>query len=345
MKRSRGGRAEDLKMSDIAEMAGVSKSTVSRALAGSALVSAGTRARIRRIADERGYQPNLAASQLRQQKTGTIKVLVPLGTSGVPMFTDPFVMDLLASIADSLSDRDYNMLLSKVSLAAPDLMRDRFDARNADGVIVIGQQRFHQELNAMAEANVPLIVWGAPFDGQHYSTVGSDNVGGARLAVRHLLGRGRRRILFLGDVSLVEPQLRHQGYCEELARAGVPYREELVVSTQYDRLSAYHAMSRCIEKNLEFDAVFGTSDVLAMSAIASLHDHGVRVPDEVSIVGYDDITLASYFSPSLTTVRQNIPRAGSLIVDKVLEMATGYQVDSEVMPTELVIRRSCGIGS
>ena len=332
-------------MSDIAEMAGVSKSTVSRALAGSELVSAGTRAKIRRIAEERGYQPNLAASQLRQQRTGTIKVLVPLGTSGAPMFTDPFVMDLLASIADSLSDRDYNMLLSKVSLAAPDLMRDRFDARNADGVIVIGQQRFHQELNALAEANVPLIVWGAPFDGQNYCTVGSDNVSGARSAVRHLLSRGRKRILFLGDTSLAEPQLRHQGYREELERAGVPYREELVVSTQYDRLSAYNSMSRCVESPLEFDAVFGTSDVVAMSAIASLHDHGVRVPDDVSVVGYDDITLASYYSPALTTIRQNIPGAGALIVEKLLSMAAGEATAPEIIPTELIVRRSCGARS
>ena len=92
----------------------------------------------------------------------------------------------------------------------------------------------------------------------------------------------------------------------------------------------------------QFDAVFGTSDVLAMSAISALHDHNIDVPGDVAVVGYDDITLASYFSPALTTVRQNIPHAGGVLVDKVLHMAAGESVRSEIMPTELVVRKSCG---
>ena len=101
-------------------------------------------------------------------------------------------------------------------------------------------------------------------------------------------------------------------------------------------------MNRCIDAGLRFDAVFGTSDVVAMSAIAAMHDHDIDVPGDVAVVGYDDITLASYFSPALTTVRQNIPRAGSVLVDKVLHMVAGEPVQSEVMPTELVVRKSCG---
>ncbi|MEM7500418.1 MAG: substrate-binding domain-containing protein [Pseudomonadota bacterium] len=336
------GRSAKLKMSDIAKMAGVAKSTVSRALADSDQVSESTKARIRQIAWDHDYHLNLSARDFRRSQSRTVKVLVPLGAAGVPMFTDPFVMDLLASIADTLSDRDHNMLLSKIALSSPDMIRDAFYTRNAEGIIVIGQRRFHDELNEMAESKIPLVVWGARFPDQKYCSVGGDNLGGARAAVRHLLKLGRERILFLGDIAMAEPKLRHEGYRAELERAGIPYDESLVVATPYDRLSAHSVMSRCIDDGLSFDAVFGTSDVVAMSAIAALHDHDIDVPKDVAVVGYDDITLASYFSPALTTVRQNIPRAGAVLVDKILHMASGKSAESEMMPTELVVRRSCG---
>lgn len=337
------GRAKaNLKMSDIAKIAGVAKSTVSRALADSDQVSRATKARIRQIARDHGYQLDVSARDFRQSRSRTVKVLVPMGAAGVPKFADPFVMDLLASIADTLSDRNYNILLAKVALSSPEMIRDTFDTRHADGVIVIGQRRFHDELNEMAESQVPLVVWGARFEDQKYCSVGSDNVAGARAAVRHLIKRGRTRILFLGDTSMAEPKLRFDGYRTELVRADIAFDESLVVATKYDRLSAYSAMSRSIEAGLQFDAVFGTSDVVAMSAISAMHDHNIDVPRDVSVVGYDDISLASYFSPALTTVRQNIARAGGVLVDKVLHMAAGETVQSEVMPTELVVRKSCG---
>ena len=134
-----------MRMSDIAKMAGVAKSTVSRALADSPQVSKATKARIRQIASENNYSLNIAARDFRFNKTRTIKVMVPIGTAGVPHFTDPFVMDLLASIADTLSDRDYNMLLSKVVFSSPESMREAFDTRNEEGIIVIGQRRFHDQ--------------------------------------------------------------------------------------------------------------------------------------------------------------------------------------------------------
>ena len=341
-KKSASRATANLKMSDIARMAGVAKSTVSRALADSDQVSKATKARIRQIARDHDYQLDVAARDFRHSQSRTVKVLVPLGAAGVPMFSDPFIMDLLASIADALSDRDYNMLLSKVALSSPGMVRDAFQTRHAEGVIVIGQRRFHDELNAMAESQIPLVVWGARFADQKYCSVGSDNVGGARAAVRHLIKRGCSRILFLGDTEMAEPKLRFSGYKTELERAGIELDENLVVATGYDRLSAYAAMNRCIDEGLQFDAVFGTSDVVAMSAISALHDNNVSVPGDVAVVGYDDVTLASYFSPALTTVRQNIPGAGAQLVDSVLRLAAGEEVSSRTTPTELVVRKSCG---
>ena len=331
-----------MRMSDIAKMAGVAKSTVSRALADSDQVSEATKARIRQIASEYNYRLNVTARDFRFNQTRTVKVMVPIGAAGVPHFTDPFVMDLLASIADTLSDRDYNMLLSKVSLSSSETVHEAFDTRTEDGIIVIGQRRFHDELNEISEQGKPLVVWGAQFPDQKYVSVGSDNVGGARAAVRHLVNLGRKRIAFLGDITMAEPRLRHEGYQAELAKAGIAYDPDLIISTPYDRLSAYAEMSRRIDDGFTFDAVFGTSDVVAMSTIAALHDHDISVPGDVSVIGYDDITLASYFSPALTTVRQNIMGSGAVLVDKILRLSNGEEVHSRVMPTELIVRKSCG---
>lgn len=342
MPKARRNPDADMRMADIAELAGVAKSTVSRALADSDQVSESTKARIRDIAREHNYRLNVTARDLRFRQTRTVKVMVPIGAAGVPHFTDPFVMDLLASIADTLSDRDYNMLLSKAALSSRDDMRRAFVAHNEEGIIVIGQRRFHDELNEIAKSDKPLVVWGAQFPDQMYVSVGSDNIGGARAAVRHLIRLGRTRIAFLGDVNMAEPGLRHEGYKIELERAGIPYDPSLIVTTPYDRLSAYNEMSRRIDEGINFDAVFGTSDVVAMSTIAALHDHGLSVPGDVSVVGYDDITLASYFSPALTTVRQNIMGSGAVLVDKILRLAAGEEVHSRVMPTELIVRKSCG---
>ncbi len=331
-----------MKMSDIAKLAGVSKSTVSRALANSDQVSESTKARIRDIASQHDYRLNVAARDFRHRQTRTIKVVVPVGDAGIPHFTDPFVMDLLASIADTLSDRDYNMLLTKIALSSPDSIKQSFDTRGDDGVVVIGQMRFHDELNRIAESRHPLVVWGAQFPDQKYVTVGSDNIAGARAAVRHLLNLGCRRIAFFGDTRMAEPELRRQGYVTELDRAGVDYDPSLIFPMSYDRLSAYAEISRIIEDGCNFDAVFGTSDVIAMSTIAALHDHGYSVPNDIPVVGYDDITLASFFSPALTTVSQNIARSGKVLVDKVLRLAAGESVDSSLTPTELIVRKSCG---
>lgn len=329
-------------MLDIARQAGVAKSTVSRALADSDQVSNSTKEKIRRIAEEHNYKINLSARNFRFNKTRTIKVIVPIGATGVPHFSDPFVMDLLASIADTLSDHDFNMLLSKVSLSSSESVREAFNTRTEDGVILIGQRRYHAVLNEIVENDKPLVVWGAQLPDQAYCSVGSDNVAGAKAAVRHLINLGHKKIAFLGDLSQAEPELRFQGYLHELERAGIAFDESLVIPTSYDRLSAYNEMSRRIDEGITFDAVFGTSDVVAMSTISALHDHGVSVPQDIAVVGYDDISLASYFSPSLTTVRQNIVENGAVIVDKVLAQLNGEEVQSYVGPTELIVRKSCG---
>ena len=172
--------SHELRMKDLANLAGVSLSTVSRALSDSRQVSARTRQRIQQIARQYNYKLNVAARDLRANTTRTIKVVVPTGDSGLPHVSDPFVIDLIASVADTLSDLNYSMLLSKVSFSVSSDVIETLVDRNVDGIIVLGQRRFHSALNDLDDHDVPVVVFGARLPEQRYVTVGSDNIKGAR---------------------------------------------------------------------------------------------------------------------------------------------------------------------
>lgn len=334
-----GGTPPALTMSDVARRAGVAESTVSRALADNPLVSEDTRKRIQALAKKMGYSINPVAQSLRVQRSRTIAVAVPLVHEASQSLSDPFLMSMLAHIADALAERGYSMLLSKVPVHEDDWI-DRFlQPGRADGVILIGQSHEHSTINAAAKRGRPLVVWGAHLPDQAYACVGCDNSAGGALATRHLLAQGRRRIAFLGDERLPEIGLRHQGYVEALKAAGLKPEAALRIRTRFSADDAYAAIGKALAKGLQFDAVVAASDVIATSALRALAEAGRRVPEDVAVVGFDDVDLARYTLPPLTTVRQDIGRAARLLVEMILDGRCGCS-DSVQMAPELVVRAS-----
>jgi DNA-binding LacI/PurR family transcriptional regulator len=329
-----------LQMADIARMAGVSTTTVSRALSGSALVNKATRKRVTELARSLNYTVNAGAKELRLGHSNTVAVVVPYNINMRQALSDPFFLGILGSIADALTERGYDMLVSRIDEENLHLASTPYDSGRAMGIILIGQWHHHDHLNQLAVRGVPLVVWGAQLPNQLYCTVGCNNIEGGRLATEHLLARGRRRVAFFGDTDLPEVAQRYEGYRQALADAGVAFDPALVSRASFLAESARAAVTQLKAQEIGFDAIFACSDLLAMSAISALRDLGLRVPQDVSVVGYDDVLLAAHYHPPITTVRQPIDAGGRALVTALLSFLDNVVPRSQVLPTELIVRSS-----
>lgn len=330
------------RLEDLAELAGVSVSTVSRALNNSALVSDRTKRKIREIAQAHNYEGRFRDRVSGAQPTKTISVVIPPPQGRDSRISDPFLLDLIGGIADALREAGADLLISHTAPTDFDEIMGTIGAGRADGMIFVGQSTLHTHLNALARQNIPFVVWGAKLPNQDYCAVGSDNRRGGHRATGHLLRLGRRKIAFIGDIDAPEVQLRYQGYCDALSEAGVKLQDDLVQPAHFYVESAIEAVEILMERNVEFDGVCAAADLIAVGAIRGLLKNGKRVPQDVSVIGYDDIHMADYFSPSLSTIRQDVRKAGRLLVSKILRRIEGEPVRSELLPTELIIRESCG---
>lgn len=329
-------------MSDIARLAGVSTATVSRALSGSKLIHPETRERIAAIARSMNYTINVGAQNLRLRQNRTIAVIVPFDPETRQNLSDPFFLSLIGAIADALTARGMEMLLSRANVGELEQATQCVDAGRASGIILIGQWHLHQHLNDMARRGVPLVVWGAKLERQDYATVGGDNRLGGELATAHLLKAGARRIAFLGDEGLPEIRDRLDGYLQAHARAGVKPIAALRRHTPFVQERILEDVTALVRGSHRFDAIFATSDLMALTAITALRRLERRVPEDVRVVGYDDIPVAQFFHPALSTVRQPMAEAGEQLVDALLAQLAGDPAKSRVLETTLVVRESSG---
>jgi len=333
-------RETPLKMTDIARLAGVSVSTVSRALADHPAIPKSTKDAIRRLAAERGYTVNPSARSLRLNRTLTIGVAIPLGHEADQMISDPFLLQLFGRIADEITRRGYDVLLMRNPSPAPGWLARLTQSQRADAYIIMGQSDQHEVLNEGARAFLPLVVWGAHLPEQIYCSVGSDNAGGARSAVEHLVRSGRRRIVFLGASDLPEIAMRLAGYRAGLERAGLSYDERLVLPAHFTGETAFAAVQDLAARKVAFDAIFAASDLMALAAIRALQAEGLRCPEDIAVIGFDDLVIAEHAHPPLTTVRQNIDRGAATLVEFLFRRIGGEETPSATLPVEFVVRDS-----
>jgi DNA-binding LacI/PurR family transcriptional regulator len=334
------GEPSRLQMADIARLAGVSVATVSRALNDSPLISEETRRRVAELATSLNYSINVSAKNLRLKRNRTIAVVIPYDRVSRQHISDPFFLAMVGSLADALTERGFDMLLSRVDAESLDSAANVVNSGVATGVILIGQWRHHDQLNELAARRVPIVVWGTQIPQQLYCTVGGDNVAGGGLATRHLLEQGRRRIAFVGDPQLPEVAHRYRGYLETLKAKRVAADPRLLVKVPFDANAARAGITQLCESGVEFDGIFACSDVLASACMQALHLCGRSVPQQVAVVGYDDIEWASHSNPPLTTVRQPVAQAGVELVDALLRTIDGERVPPRQLPVELVVRES-----
>jgi DNA-binding LacI/PurR family transcriptional regulator len=270
----------------------------------------------------------------------TIGVVIPYDSKTRQHISDPFFLGMLGSLADALTDRNYDLLLSRVDADHLDDMAALYDTGRAKGIIVIGQWGHHDQLNELARRHVPMTVWGAQLPRQLYCSVGSDNVSGGVLATEHLLGLGRRRVVFMGDTDMPEAAQRFDGYLKAHKKMGIAVDPQLYIKSPFTAEEAQAALQAFLKKGVPFDAIFAASDLIAINAMGVLKGQGVSIPEQVSVVGYDDIDMASHSFPPLTTIRQPIDAAGQVLMDSLQEVLDGEITDSKLLPTSLVVRGS-----
>ncbi len=329
-----------LKMADIARMAGVSISTVSRALAGNPLIPKTLRDQIVEIAQTHGYVVNQSARSLRLRKTDTIGVIIPLAHEAGQLISDPFFLEMVGRLADEITRRNYSVLLNKVIVTEAGWLDRIIQSHRADGLVLIGQSTQHTALNTVADSYKPMVVWGAQLPGQRYCAVGSDNVEGGRLAVTHLAAQGRKRIAFLGAVDAPEAAQRFEGYKKGLAEAGIAFDPALVVPTPYTLEDAQVAVAAFLAEGAPFDAAFAFSDVIALAAIGALSEAGKSAPGDVAVGGFDDNVLARHSAPPLTTIRQDLAFGARAMVDLLFRRMAGEDAAGVLAPVELIVRGS-----
>lgn len=334
--------ARPLKMADIARLAQVSASTVSRALAGNPLIPEAKRLEIQRIAAEAGYVVNQSARSLRLRRTETIAVVLPIGHEAGQLITDPFFLEMFGHLADAITLRDYQVLIARMARTSPGWLDRIVRSQRQDGIIVVGQSDQHAALNATAARYRGLVVWGGQIAGQRYCSVGTDNAGGARQAVAHLIGHGRRRIAFFGQPELPEIGLRHAGYEQALRQAGIVPDPALLVPAHFTTTAAHEAARALVASGTPFDAVFAASDLIALAAMKAFAAAGLRVPEDVAVIGFDDVAMAATSTPALTTVRQDLGFAARTLVDLLFRRIQGEETPSATLPPQLVVRASCG---
>lgn len=332
---------------DIAFRAGVSQATVSRALRGSPLVSAETRQRVQAVAKELNYKVDKNASSLRRQRASTLALLLFEDPTSDDSLINPFFLSMLASITRACARQGLDLLVS-FQQTSDDWHADYQDSHRADGVILLGYGdylAYRGKLERLVQEGTHFVRWGSAVEDQHGASIGCDNRQGGRTAGEHLLSLGRRRIAYIGTATLQCPEFleRYHGLCDALGAAGIAPDDALRVdASDSTEEVGYGAMRSLLARGVEFDAVFAASDLMAIGAMRALAEAGRSVPGDVSVVGFDDIPMASFANPPLTTVMQDTRLAGERLVGCVLEQLRGEPVSSEMLPTRLVIRRSCG---
>ncbi|MGH8152087.1 MAG: LacI family DNA-binding transcriptional regulator [Rhodanobacteraceae bacterium] len=338
------GNKKQITSFDIAELAGVSQATVSRALRGSPQVSEETRRRVEAAAASLHYTVDKNASNLRSKLTGTLALLFFEDPTPDDSRINPFFVSMLGSITRACAMQGYDLLISFQELAR-DWHADFAESKKADGIILLGYGDYlthTRRLKKLCARGTHVVCWGAVLPAQPCVTIGCDNFHGGRSVTEHLLDRGCRRIAFLGDASSHFPEFRerYHGHLQALRTHGVTVDDALQVDAESSQSSGRKATEALLACGTQFDAIFAASDLIAIGALGALSAHGITVPHDVALAGFDDIPMASFVNPPLTTVLQDTGLAGEVLVDSLLRLIRNEPAESRMLPMKLVVRSS-----
>jgi len=330
----------------IAEEVGISRTTVSLVLndVPDVHISPETRQRILEVAGRLNYYPDAAARRLASGKTCTIALVWHRGPDQT--YRDAFLPGILQGITRAARHYGYHVLFHPIE---PDESNGDYvelaRSRHTDGIILSGPRTDDTHLLDLHREGFPLVLQGQ-LPGSNIPSVDVDNIHGAKAAVEHLLALGHRRVGTITNAPLtyISSRQRLEGYRQALEQASLPYNENLVQYGNFDEESGVVAIETLLELDNPPTAIFVASDMVAMGALRALHDRGLRVPEDIALVGFDDITAARFITPTLTTI--HVPTFGlgwsaAELIIRIIEQDTPDKTQI-LLDTELVIRDSCG---
>jgi LacI family transcriptional regulator len=325
-------------IADVAARAGVSKTTVSRVLNGRGELDAATEARVRRVIDELGYVPSARAVSLARGRTGVIGMLVP-------SLTWPWTGQVLQGAVDTVESAKYGLMLFTCNQGDGSMRQfaSQVDARAFDGLLVIEPEGTLDYITELHGAGLPVVLIDDRESRPQFPSVVTTNRAGGRQAARHLLELGRRRpVVVSGTPGFGCVTERTEGFAEAFAEAGFPLPAEALFDGDFTVESGRAAVARAVAGGVEFDAVFAHNDLSAAGAMQALREAGRVVPEDVAVVGFDDVDLALLTMPPLTTVRQPLREMGALAARMLLARLAGEPFPTEpvVIPTDFVVRGS-----
>ncbi|MGD9147282.1 MAG: LacI family DNA-binding transcriptional regulator [Anaerolineae bacterium] len=332
-------------LEEVAALAGVSRSTVSRVVNEHPGVREQVRDRVNQVIRETGYQPHAAARSLVTRSTQIIGAIIPEALT--TLFTDPFFPLLLSGITQACNAHHYHLMLSLFNGPAgqEEMYRRVVHSGHLDGVVVASTRVDDPLMARLLADRVPSVMVGRHPD-ERVSYVDADNVAGARMAVEHLIHIGHHRIATItGPLNMTSGEDRLEGYLQALAAHRLPVDEDLIVEGDFTEFSSMAAARRLL--SLSVTAIFAASDIMAVGALKVIREAGLQVPQDVALVGFDDVPVFSALQPALTTVRQPIEQMGSMAADLLLNLlqdppSADAPAHKIVLPARLVVRESCG---
>lgn len=334
-------RSSSVTIRDVAREADVSVATVSRYINQNAPVSKEVAERLDQVMTKLRYVPHAAARNLASRKTRVIGLLLN-------NLHNDFFVPLLNGVEGVVRKKGYNLIVATYHANSRDTSQPPIGPHNTDGLLVFSDGLVDEDLANLNESGFPMVlVHRTPPPAVHIPSVTVENIEVTQKLIEHLIqAHGRKRILFLrGPMDQEDSRRREMGYKAALQANGIAIDENLILDGEFERDIAYQAMNRVLGngRHIAFDAIFTGDDDAAIGVLKSLHEHSVRVPEDVSVIGFDDLGFASFLNPPLTTVRAPTERVGQIATQRLFDILDNQaSEDALVLPTEIIYRRSCG---
>ena len=333
-----GGNMKYITLKMVAEKAEVSVNTASRAINNKPDINLETKKRILQVAKELGYIRNAAAVALRTKKTGTIGVVIADNRN-------PFYAEVLNGMEEAAREKNYHIILANTqrNYRKEEEAINLLLAKRVDGLLITPVQDKDDDIKNLIDANIPFVVVGRDFKNIEVDAVYNDEIKGGFLATEYLIKKGHKRVALINGFLHKSPAKgRLEGYKKVLKKYGIPFDDALVTVGDIDVKDGYERTKQLLKKNLDFTAIFAYNDMMAFGAMQAVKEKGLRIPEDIGLVGYDDIPFSSLISPSLTTIRLKKQELGAESVKLLLSRINGNRKKTKkvMLGVELQVRES-----